>query len=105
MGNFKVRVNSSDESKEVQDLLVKMGYHARKNWTQRNPIHESIQAWSDGEFTFSLNHNKVPVGFKEITLPELREMVSPMKEYLDKQEDGTYKLIKAHGGCVSGLAQ
>lgn len=159
MGNFKIKVNSEAESKEVQDLLVKMGYHARKNWTERNPIHESIQAWSDGEFTFSLDHNKVPVGFKETTLPELRDMVvlkrndkndrnvvdpeypyanlyldsnnnlfvfhistqtwkesnlnhkpevlarlkpieKTMKEYLDKQEDGTYKLITASGGCV-----
>ena len=23
-----------------------------------------------------------------------------MKEYLDKQQDGTYKLIKADGGCI-----
>lgn len=75
MGNFKVKVNTPEESKEVQDLLVKMGYHARKNWNERNPSHESIQAWADGEFTFSLNHDQVPVGFKEITLPELRDLV------------------------------
>lgn len=83
MQNLKIRVNSEAESKEAQELLLKLGYKDRKNWTQRNPIHESIQAWEDGEFTFSLNHNQVPVGFKEITLPELREMVNPVKEYLN----------------------
>lgn len=75
MENLKIRVTTEQESKEVQELFFELGYRDRKNWTQRNPAHESIQAWKDGEFTFSLNHNQVPVGFEEITLQELRDMV------------------------------
>ncbi len=31
---------------------------------------------------------------------EVKPIEKPMKEYLDKQQDGTYKLIKADGGCI-----
>ena len=83
MENLKIKVNSEDESKEVQELFFELGYRDRKNWTQKNPTHESIQAWKDGEFTFSLNHNQVPVGFEEITLQELRDMVVFKRESLN----------------------
>lgn len=99
MQNLKIRVNSEAESKEAQELFVKLGYKDRKNWTQRNPIHESIQAWSDGEFTFSLNHNEVPALFEEITLPELRAMAKPkMKEYLIPDRNYEYILTDSRDG-------
>lgn len=75
MDNYKVKVESEVESEEVQELFFDLGYVDRKGWTKRNPIHESIQAWSDGEFTFSLSHDQVPVGFKEITIQQLKDMV------------------------------
>ena len=83
MENLKIRVNSEAENKEAQELFFGLGYKDRKNWTQRNPIHESIQAWADGEFTFSLNHNQVSVGFKEITLPQLRDLVVLKRNSID----------------------
>lgn len=92
MGNFKVRVNSSDESKEVQDLLVKMGYHARENWNELGSIGGFI--WADSDMTFCDNKIKYfdESPRKEITLLELRAMVNPMKEYLDANRNYEFVL-------------
>lgn len=105
MGNFKVRVNSEAESREAQELFFQLGYS--KGACSEGNYPADIIAVPRGflsETPFSsrsikLDH-KEHEGYKEITLPELRAMVRPMKEYLDKQEDGTYKLISASGGCA-----
>lgn len=77
MENLKIRVSNESESREVQGLLNQLGYAARKDWPSLNPKVGSIQAWCDGEFTYSANHNDVAAysRFKEITLPELRDIV------------------------------
>lgn len=94
MQNLKIRVNSANESKEVQELFFKLG----GSWAGYKKIHdwpEIEQLYLDENYiTFSNDINFfVNDPSKEITLPELREMANPMKEYLEKQPDGTYELV------------
>lgn len=86
MQNLKIRVNGKSESKEAQELFVKLGAACG--------VREITSRWVclyDGQITF---YDLLPnVDFKEITLPELRDMVNPMKEYLEKHPDGTYSIV------------
>lgn len=98
MGKFKVKTDKQTYN-QVRSLLLESGFRISaptgKDWIigELGGVISSYSNWN----------NNPPDWFydiKEITLPELRAMVKPMKEYLDKQEDGTYKLIKTDGGCV-----
>ena len=147
MSNYKIRVNSEAESKEAQELFFELDY----NWFKKGYVEvktpETIMSFENGALTTGIRGS---ISHKEITLPQLRDMVvlkrndvgdathtdgrysfyvgkdenyffsscdkawrgtwknveilkpieKPMKEYLDKQQDGTYKLIEADSGCV-----
>lgn len=78
MQNLKIRVNSADESKEVQELFFKLG----GSWAG----YKNIQTWSDIGHLYLENdcirfggdseYFEKCTGLKEITLLELRAMVS-----------------------------
>ena len=113
MENYKVRVANEAESKEAQELFLKYGA------TGNMCLDQSIRyvCTFNGALT---QYDFLPsIEFKRITIPELRALVSlhknpinmdevlsevrsdalgllkdkPMKEYLNKLADGTYKLV------------
>ena len=101
MENLKIRVANEAESKEAQELFFELGY----GWHGKGKLVSYLdETLSDGfgwlvlwKPTYLTNTAiQLGSGFedcKEITIQELRDMVNPMKEYLEKQEDGSYKLV------------
>lgn len=93
MENLKIRVNNADESKEIQNILESKGFKKWDGWSELGSVGGFI--WTDGDMTYCDNKieyfNESPR--KETTLQELREMANPMKEYLEKQPDGTLELV------------
>jgi len=91
MQNLKIRVNSADESKEAQELFLGLGY-VRDNWLWSGysdyPI--ELRTREGGYSDFNLNAGNA-IDRQEITLPELRAMVNPMKEYL-VPDNGGYRV-------------
>lgn len=75
MENLKIRVNSADESKEIQNILESKGFKKWEGWSELGSIGGFI--WTDSDMTYCDNR----IGYfdgsprKEITLPELRAMV------------------------------
>ena len=167
MENLAILVDNKNDSTEAQDLLFSMGY----KWRGLGEISKSYFYPRMNKYFIFMNKNEMDLQmagyfagssrsyaesrFKEITLPQLRDLIvlkrnsiddathkseigrkgylasggieyiwsygnsiwfkpkemnfksfnikpieKPMKEYLDKQQDGTYKLIKADGGCI-----
>ena len=103
MENLKIRVANEAESKEAQELFFKLGYE----WQGRDKeylkcelngfyilarINKEMSYCDVSEVDFNSKNNSYSF-FKTITLQELRDMVNPMKEYLEKQENGSYKLV------------
>lgn len=91
MENLKIRVNSADESKEAQELFFKLGgswagYKKIQDWPEIKQLY-----LGENYITFSNDINFFVKDHKEITLPELREMVNPMKEYLDANRN--YEIV------------
>ena len=83
MQNLKIRVNSADESKEAQELFFELGYgwHVHGNKVSylnavTNGEFSYLVAWSTGCFTNVIQCGCGSEDAKEITLPELRAMVS-----------------------------
>lgn len=80
MSNYKIRVNSKAESKEAQELFFELGYEKGACSTGGYPA--LIIATPESRFqktpyssrATSLNH-EVHSQYKEITLPELRDLV------------------------------
>lgn len=93
MENLKIHVANEAESKEAQELFFKLGY----KWLHLEQSCRSgfgyLVAWSTGCFTNVIQCGCGAEDAKEITIQELRDMVNPMKEYLEKQADGSYKLM------------
>lgn len=75
MGNFKIKVNSADESKEIQNILESKGFKKWEGWSELGSIGGFI--WTDSDMGYCDNRIKHFDGSprKEITLPELRAMV------------------------------
>lgn len=93
MENLKIRVANEAESKEVEELLDALGYSKDDFDNESTPCWIAIcdgLAYSDYNIGKNIWHTACP---KEITIQELRDMVNPMKEYLEKQADGSYKLV------------
>ena len=101
MKDLKIRVADEAESKEAQELFFELGAKWRSQINREeaayviNTEYPSI-ILHGGDM--SLNWNTIEQFnslsyYKEITLQELRDMVNPMKEYLEKQADGSYKLV------------
>ena len=87
MKDLKIRVSNEAESKEAQELFFELG------GTQVNSSRIGMVAANDGVIYPDVIGNWDEYDGKEITLQELRDMVNPMKEYLEKQADGSYKLV------------
>ena len=101
MKDLKIRVANKAESKEAQELFFELGAKWRSQINREeaayviNTEYPSI-ILHGGDM--SLNWNTIEQFnslsyYKEITLQELRDMVNPMKEYLEKQADGSYELV------------
>ena len=100
MKNLKIRVATEAESKEAQELFFELGYYwAYKNLGKKLLLSKKdIYLFAESDGTLRTGTHQDEVFFKnwrgkEITLQELRDMVNPMKEYLEKQADGSYKLV------------
>ena len=100
MENLKIRVANEAESKEAQELFFELGYYwAYKNLGKKLLLSKKdIYLFAESDGTLGTGTHQDEVFFKnwrgkEITLQELRDMVNPMKEYLEKQADGSYKLV------------
>lgn len=92
MQNLKIRVNSANESKEVQELFFKLGY-VKENWIWSGYSDYPIELRTrDGGYSdFNLNAGNA-IERQEITIPELRAMANPMKEYLDAKRNYEFVL-------------
>lgn len=82
MENLKIRVNSEAESKEVQELFFKLGYKWFSGGNQVQHLKQScsssfgyLVAWCSGCFTDVIQCGCGNEDAKEITLPELRDLV------------------------------
>lgn len=101
MKDLKIRVANEAESKEAQELFFELGYYwAYKNLGKKLLLSKKdvyLFAESDGTLGTGTHQDKVFFNNwrgKEITIQELRDMVNPMKEYLEPSNN--YSLIKAH---------
>lgn len=84
MQNYKVEVKSKEEQLEAVDLFIKLGYE-RKLGDIPSYLHRFVCTDSSGSILIS----SIVSGEKQITLPELRAMVSVQKyEELAKKYDG-----------------
>ena len=100
MKDLKIRVADEAESKEAQELFFELGYYwAYKNLEKKLLLSKKdIYLFAESDGTLGTGTHQDEVFFnnwrgKEITLQELRDMVNPMKEYLEKQADGSYELV------------
>lgn len=78
--NYKIRVNNESESKEAQELFEKLGYEIEvfipigfPRWLVTTDCGEDY--WYSTGFDLCAELS----GFKELTLPQLRELVSKSK--------------------------
>lgn len=76
MENLKIRVNSEDESKEAQELFFELGrvWHDTKCKTQMRYV-EPVYYSSFDDMELACDVSDVNYKHKEITLPELRDLV------------------------------
>ncbi|WP_332605445.1 hypothetical protein [Acinetobacter sp. ESBL14] len=99
MSNYKIKVNDEAESKEAQELFFKLGYTWLSGCTTTSNMNspylytsEDLGLWC-GDYHSTFNE----CGKKELTLPQLRDLVAQSKaksiEFLEPQDDGTYKLV------------
>jgi len=72
MSNYKIRVNSEAESKEAQELFFEFDY----NWFKKGYVEvktpETIMSFENGALSTGIRGS---INHKEITLPELRDLV------------------------------
>ena len=102
MEDLKIRVANMAESKEAQELFFELGAKWRSQINREEAAYvinieypsiilhggDMSLNWNTIEQFNSLSY------YKEITLQELRDMVNPMKEYLEPSNN--YSLIKTH---------
>ena len=76
MENLKIRVNSADESKEIQNILESKGFKKWITWSELGSIGGFI--WTDSDMLYCDNRieyfDESPR--KEVTLPQLRAMAN-----------------------------
>ena len=82
MENLKIRVNNEAESKEAQGLFFELGYKWFSGGNQVQHLKQScsasfgyLVAWSSGCFTDVIQCGCGNEDAKEITLPQLRDLV------------------------------
>ena len=85
MENLKIKVNSESESKEAQELFFELDY----NWFKKGYVEvktpETIMSFENGALTTGIRGS---ISHKEITLPELRDLVVLKRNSID---DATHK--------------
>ena len=72
MENLKVKASSEAESKEAQELFFELGYDWFKKGYVEVKTPETIMAFENGALTTGIRGS---INHKEITLPELRDLV------------------------------
>lgn len=97
MDNYKIKVNDEAKSKEAQELFFELGFAwlcSKKDITNLDVVF--IYA-KDGVLTAGFNdHNFAEAGHKELTLPQLRDLVvlkrNDVKDatHRDKQQNSIY---------------
>ena len=120
MSNYKIRVNSKAESKEAQELFFELGYKWFSGGNQVQHLKQScsssfgyLVAWSSGCFTDVIQCGCGNEDAKEITLPELRDLVVLKRNSIDdathenshnqklyKAENGWYIYIESHNAWM-----
>lgn len=91
MDNYKIKVKDEAESKEAQELFFELGYKLYEPGRARLHKVNWISSFDDGEICLDAND---VTDHKELTLPQLRDLVAQSKlnlrEYLDPNDK--YKL-------------
>lgn len=72
MENLKIRVNNEAESKEVQQLFFELGYKWFKKEHMEIKTPEMIMSFENGALSTGIRGS---INHKEITLPQLRDLV------------------------------
>lgn len=117
MKNLKILVNNPDESKEIQNILESKGLKKWEGWSELGSIGGFI--WTDSDMTYC--DNKIEYfdesPRKEITLPELREMVHQeqdepfltpectLNDQYKEEPDLNFGAAQASGGVDATLAE
>lgn len=90
MEDLKIRVDNDAESREVQELFFELGYKWFSGGNQAQHLKQScsssfgyLVAWSSGCFTDVIQCGCGNEDAKEITLPELRDMVVLKRNSID----------------------
>ncbi|HEM8709481.1 TPA: hypothetical protein U2Q76_000411 [Acinetobacter baumannii] len=89
MDNYKIKVNDEAESKEAQELFFELGYEWRDSKRDITNLDVVFIYAKDGVLTAGFNdHNFAEAGHKELTLPQLRDLVVLKR---NDKADGNYK--------------
>ncbi|EPQ0106604.1 hypothetical protein OKB31_000218 [Acinetobacter baumannii] len=76
MDNYKIKVKDEAESKEAQELFFELGYEWRDSKRNITNLDVVFIYAKDGVLTAGFNdHNFAEAGHKELTLPQLRDLV------------------------------
>ena len=76
MDNYKIKVKDEAESKEAQELFFELGYEWRDSKRDITNLDVVFIYAKDGVLTAGFNdHNFAEAGHKELTLPQLRDLV------------------------------
>ncbi len=73
MDNYKIKVKDEAESKEAQELFVKLGFEKTAFSCDEYPCY--LATWEGGFSDFNLDSLNVSRERKELTLPQLRDLV------------------------------
>ncbi|SSU62121.1 Uncharacterised protein [Acinetobacter baumannii] len=97
MDNYKIKVKDEAESKEAQELFFELGYEWRDSKRDITNLDVVFIYAKDGVLTAGFNdHNFAEAGHKELTLPQLRDLVvlkrNDVKDanHRDKRDESIY---------------
>ncbi|WP_334412854.1 hypothetical protein [Acinetobacter pittii] len=97
MDNYKIKVKDEAESKEAQELFFELGYEWRDSKRDITNLDVVFIYAKDGVLTAGFNdHNFAEAGHKELTLPQLRDLVVLKRNRMDDQNHVRH-------GCVAYL--
>jgi len=78
--NLKIKVNSESESKEAQELFFELDYNWFKKGYMEVKTPETIMSFENGALSTGIRGS---INHKEITLPELRDLVVLKRNSID----------------------
>jgi len=93
LGNYKIRVNNEAESTEAQELFEQLGFEKTGFSCDEFPYY--LATWEGGFSDYPLDSLNVSRARKEITLPQLRDIVVLHRNDV---KDATHKYID---GCAA----